>query len=276
MCPALFCRRNSHHWREGITERLVGGKCMKVMLIEDEPNAMERYCSHISSYNAAFEIVAKASTYEQAVTMFAKTQPEIIFSDVVIPGNSGLYFLEEIRKKNWDGLAIIISGYGDFLYAQKAIKLSVFDYLLKPVFQKDLEQVLDKILSIMNQREPILEHFNDRALPLYIRKALQYIQQNYNQEITLTAAASFSSVSPAYLSACFSKKCGMTFVEYLHAYRSEIAARYLVETDLTLEEIADRVGFGDSSYLNRCFKKRYQQSPGQYRRAILSERRPEP
>ncbi len=241
---------------------------MRVMLIEDEPNAMERYCSYISSYNPAFEIVAKASTYEMAKSLFAQSKPEIIFSDVVIPGNTGLHFLQEIRSANWDGLVVIISGYGDFSYAQKAIKLSVFDYLLKPVFQKDLEQVLDKILIVMDQKEPTIEHFTDRSLPLYLRKAIQYIERNYNQEISLTAAAAFSSVSPAYLSSSFSKKCGMTFVEYLHAYRSEMAARYLVETDLTLEEIADRVGFGDSSYLNRCFKKRYKTSPGQYRKQV--------
>jgi len=88
------------------------------MLIEDEPNAMERYSSYISSYNAAFEIVAKASTYEQARTLFAQNKPEIIFSDIVIPGNTGLRFLEEVRASNWDGLAVIISGYGDFSYAQ--------------------------------------------------------------------------------------------------------------------------------------------------------------
>ncbi len=244
---------------------------MRVMLIEDEPNAMERYSSYISSYNAAFEIVAKASTYEQARTLFAQNKPEIIFSDIVIPGNTGLRFLEEVRASNWDGLAVIISGYGDFSYAQKAIKLSVFDYLLKPVFQKDLEQVLDKILRLMNAKDPQIHYFTDRNLPVYVKKAVQYVEHYYNQEISLCAVAEFANVSPSYLSASFSKKCGMTFVEYLHAYRSDMAAKYLLDTDLTLEEIADRVGFGDSSYLNRCFKKRYAVSPGQYRKSTLSK-----
>lgn len=239
---------------------------MKVMLIEDEPNAMERYCSYISSYHPSFDIVAKASTYDQAKQLFSQTMPEVIFSDVVIPGNTGLHFIEEVRSRKWDGLVVIISGYGDFSYAQKAIKLSVFDYLLKPIFQKDLEQVLDKILTVMDKKEPVIRHFSDRTLPGYIRKAILYIERNYNQTVSLGAAADFCGVSPAYLSSSFSKKCGMTFLEYLHAYRSEMAAKYLKETDLTLEEIADRVGFGDSSYLNRCFKKKYQVSPGQYRK----------
>lgn len=248
---------------------------MRVMLIEDEPNAMERYSSYISSYDAAFDIVAKASTYEQARTLFTENKPEIIFSDIVIPGNTGLRFLEEVRATNWDGLAVIISGYGDFSYAQKAIKLSVFDYLLKPVFQKDLEQVLDKILLVMNQKTPQIHFFADRTLPLYVKKAIQYVERYYNQEISLCAVADFSNVSASYLSASFSRKCGMTFVEYLHAYRCDMAAKYLLDTDLTLEEIADRVGFGDSSYLNRCFKKRYAMSPGHYRKNILSKQGPD-
>jgi len=243
---------------------------MKVMLIEDEPNAMERYCSYIAAYNPAFEIVAKASTYEMAKEMFASQTIDVLFSDVMIPGRSGLHFLEEVRSEHWRGLVVIISGYGDFSYAQKAIKLSVFDYLLKPVFQKDLEQVLDKILRIMNQREPQIHYFSNTCLPLYIKKAIQYVERNYNQEISLGAVAAFANVSASYLSASFSKKCNMTFVEYLHAYRSEMAAKYLQETDWTMEEIADRVGFGDSSYLNRCFKKCYKVSPGQFRKAHTS------
>lgn len=242
---------------------------MRVMIIEDEPNAMERYCSYISSFNPAFEVVAKAFTYEQAKSLFSEYNPEIIFSDVVIPGKTGLQFLQEIRSEKWDGLVVVISGHGDFTYAQKAIKLSVFDYLLKPVFQSDSEQVLNKILTVMDKKEPVLQHFCNRSLPLYIKKAIQYIERNYNQEISLVAAAAFSGVSPAYLSSSFSKKCDMTFIEYLHAYRSELATRYLMDTDLTLEEIAERVGFGDSSYLNRCFKKRYAMSPGQYRKQYI-------
>ncbi len=236
------------------------------MLIEDEPNAMERYSSYISLYDSAFDIVAKAATYEQASALFSQARPDIIFSDIVIPGSTGLKFLEEIRLAGWDGIAVIISGHGQFSYAQQAIKLAVFDYLLKPVFQKDLEQVLDKILKVFNEKEPSTLHFPDRALPLHIQRALQYIDRYYDQEVSLGAAASYAGVSPAYLSSSFSKRCGVTFVEHLQAFRSEMAAKYLEETDYTLEEIADRVGFGDSSYLNRCFKRIYHLSPGQYRK----------
>jgi YesN/AraC family two-component response regulator len=236
------------------------------MLIEDEPNAMERYSSYISLYDPAFEIVAKAATYEQAKRLFAEADPQIIFSDIVIPGSTGLRFLEEVRIAGWDGIAVIISGYGQFSYAQQAIKLAVFDYLLKPVFQKDLEQVLERILKVLDEQEPSGAHFPDRVLPLYLRRALEFIDRYYHQEVTLGAAASYAGVSPAYLSSSFSKRCEVTFVEYLQSFRSEMAAKYLEETDYTLEEIADRVGFGDSSYLNRCFKRVYHLSPGQYRK----------
>jgi len=240
---------------------------VRVMLIEDEPNAMERYSSYISLYDPAFEIVAKAATYEQAKRLFSENDPQIIFSDIIIPGSTGLRFLEEVRRAGWDGIAVIISGHGQFSYAQQAIKLAVFDYLLKPVFQKDLEQVLEKILKVLDEREPAGEHFPDRVLPLYLRRALEYIDRYYHQEVSLTAAASYAGVSPAYLSSSFSKRCEVTFIEYLQAFRSKMAAKYLEETDQTLEEIADRVGFGDSSYLTRCFKRVYHLSPGQYRKS---------
>jgi two-component system response regulator YesN len=238
---------------------------VKTMIVEDEPNAMERYSTYIASYDPSFNIVAKATTYKEACELFDKTNPDLIFSDVVIPGRSGLDFIKELREKGWKGLVVVISGYGDFSYAQQAIKLSVFDYLLKPVFQKDLEQVLDKILAVMNENPPMDKSIN-QSLPPYIQKAIRYIEMNYNRLITLPDAAQFSNVSPAYLSAQFSLLCGMTFIDYLQMYRSKVAAKYLVETNQTLDEIAERVGFGDSSYLNRCFKKQYKMTPGQYRR----------
>ena len=241
---------------------------MKVMIVEDEPNAMDRYSVYITAYNSAFNLVAQATTYAQANQLFHQTIPDVIFTDVMIPGKSGLTFLEEIRRTGWEGLAIVISGYGDFSYAQQAIKLSVFDYLLKPVFQKDMEQVLDKILSIMERHPPVPKHLKNSSLPVFVQKAILYIEMNYNREITLKEAADFANVSPTYLCSIFSKKCHMTFVEYLHLYRSKLAAKYLTETDLTLDEIADRVGFGDSSYLNRCFKKQYKISPGCYRKNV--------
>lgn len=238
------------------------------MMIEDEPSAMNRYSTYITSYNPAFTIVAQASTYAQAKELFQRTKPDIIFSDIVIPGKSGLAFIEDIRSLGWDGLVVIISGYDDFSYAKQAIELSVFDYLLKPVFQKDFEQVLDKILAVMKKQHIFLgKGGNDPTLPTYIQRAIQYIEMNYNRSITLVMASEYANVSPSYLSAMFSRKCGTTFIEYLQTYRSEIASKYLRETNLTQEEIAEQVGFGDSSYLNRCFKKHFKMSPGKYRKS---------
>lgn len=241
---------------------------MKVMIIEDEPATMDRYASYISDYDSFFHVVAKATTFTQAEQLFEKTQPEIIFSDVVIPENSGLDFLEKKRNEGWNGLAVIISGYGQFTYTRQAIRISVFDYLLKPVFRRDIEQLLDKIL--VRARDKLPTCFKDGTrYPLHIKLAIEYVQINYNREVVLKDAARYTHVSPAYLSASFSKSCGMTFIDFVQSYRSDLAAELLRETDLTLEDIACRVGFGDSSYLNRCFRKKYLMPPGQYRRQYL-------
>ncbi|QTQ10939.1 response regulator [Treponema parvum] len=239
---------------------------IKLLVVEDEPRALARYRNYIELYKGGFEIVATASTYEEAIKAFNTCKIDCIFTDIIIPGGTGLDLLEYVRSKKWDGICVIISGYDKFSYAQKAIRLGALDYLLKPIFESTFFKMLDKVRLKMGIISPVTNKYYDQLLPRYIKKAMEYVEHNYDSEIQLSSAAEQASVSAAYLSSRFTKYLGITFIDFVKYYRVQVVKSLLEKSsiDCSLDEIADKTGFCDSSYLNHCFKKLQGVTPRKY------------
>ena len=72
--------------------------------------------------------------------------------------------------------------------------------------------------------------------------------------------------SPYYVSRLFKEELGLTFIEYLTKIRIDAAKRLLLETNMTVSEISDLVGYQDPSYFTKVFKKREGVTPTQFRR----------
>lgn len=239
---------------------------IKLLLVEDEPRALDRYQNYIARYQGGFEIVTTASSYDSAITAFNTHKIDCIFTDIIIPGGNGLDLLEYVRSKGWNGICVIISGYDKFSYAQKAISLGASDYLLKPIFMNTYFKMLDKVKLKLGKTSPVTNKYTDASLPLYLKKAMEYVEHNYDQEVQLNDAAIQAGVSSAYLSCRFSKYLGISFVDFVKYYRIQVVKSLLEKepVDCSLDEIADKTGFCDSSYLNHCFKKLTGVTPRKY------------
>jgi two-component system response regulator YesN len=241
------------------------------MLVEDEPSAVRRYTNYLQEYKGNFELVAISSSFTEAVEQFGKQKPDVIFSDIIIPGGSGLEFLQQIRDGGYTGKIVVVSGYDNFSYAQKAIRLGAYDYLLKPIFKSDYFAMLDKVSHSCTEGTLVENEYYSENLPLHVRKAMKFIERNYDHDILLPEVARCAGVSPSYLSTSFGKTIGMKFIDFVQYYRVKVASSYLQNVDLTLEDIAEKVGFCDAAYLHHCFKKITGLSPGKYRAKIIRE-----
>lgn len=246
---------------------------INVMVVEDEPSSAERYASYISDFGHGFVVCSICHQAAQALKEFKINRPDVVFSDIRMPGETGLDLIEKLRNAGWEGQAVIVSGYDDFSYARRAIHLQAVEYMLKPVFPEDMNRTLQRLLGKFENGpadsvETMLIGPAPRSLPWFIQRALRYISFNYCHCISLAEAAKFACVSPAYLSSVFKSVCGYTFVEYIRRYRIEIAKRLLSSTDAPMEEIASRVGITDAAYFNKLFKRAEQTTPGRYRRSL--------
>jgi two-component system response regulator YesN len=98
-----------------------------------------------------------------------------------------------------------------------------------------------------------------------ISEALKLIHDNYMENLTLEKVSATIHVSPAYFSRLFQKETGITFIDYLTKYRINKAQYLLLHTDMRTYEIAEKVGYKNSKYFLKVFKKWVGTTPGEFR-----------
>lgn len=99
-----------------------------------------------------------------------------------------------------------------------------------------------------------------------MRQAKQYINENYNKEITLENVSSLTGFNPAYFSALFKKETGENFMEYIMKVRIQNAKYLLIQTNKDIGDIAADVGYTDLKYFSKLFKKKTGLNPSEFRK----------
>lgn len=102
---------------------------------------------------------------------------------------------------------------------------------------------------------------------LQIKRIINYIEEHYNEKITLETLSDYAGISIYHLAHMFKKCTGQSPVEYINHYRLSMAANKLMETDEQIIGIAIDTGFNNISYFNRTFKKRFGVTPKEYRKS---------
>jgi len=202
-----------------------------------------------------------------------------------MPGLDGIKMIEALKADGCSCEFIIITGYSEFEYAQKAVKLGVQDFLVKPIDDEDLENALrntckevqnkQMLSKIQTKMEDITDSrimlFQEYILPAqenhedYTARAVKYINQNYQKDITLKSVADSLFISESYLSRLFKANAGQTFVDYLTYYRIKMACRLLKDPDVKIQEIANIIGYKDQRYFSVIFKKLVGLTPKEFR-----------
>lgn len=226
--------------------------------------------------------IYEATTGKEAVEIFYEFKPDIVLLDINMPKINGLIVAEKIKLCSPKVKIAMITGYNYFDYAQKAIKIGVDDYILKPVSKKDISEIILKLVhSIKSERKSkevekyISEVSNLETSEIKIKKdyrnRIQEIVDSsfVDTQFTLTTLAEKMDLSSGYLSSIFKKFFGLSFQDYLLQKRMERAKILLLTTELKNYEIAEKIGFDDVNYFGLKFKKFYSVSPKQYKEKVL-------
>ena len=130
----------------------------------------------------------------------------------------------------------------------------------------------DKLLTatVLQIIATVIESYNERisgeSIDLQIAKAIRYIEKNYRSEVSLEEISDFVGLSKYHFSRQFSKITGATAMQYLSNVRLSRVHSLLLNTKLTLGEIAEQTGFTSSENLSRVFKKHYGTTPATFRK----------
>lgn len=123
----------------------------KVLIADDEPKIRRGLKGSIEWGELDMEIAGEAEDGEIALELAKSTNPDILLVDICMPFLNGLEFVEQLYDFLPGAIVIVITGHDEFAYAQQAIKLRAFDYLLKPVSKNQLYLVLRKVKEELEQ-----------------------------------------------------------------------------------------------------------------------------
>ena len=241
---------------------------MKIMIVDDEPK-IRRGMKTLLEEQDGFEVIGIYDNAMSSLSDMAEKQPNVLITDIKMPEYSGLDLIEKIREKDKNLYIIILSGYGSFKYAQRAIRSGVYRYLTKPTNPRELISVLREIeLKIEGINRTVSKSEENESVEvgnLLIRKALDYIELHYAEKIGLKTLSDALYISPNYFSDLFRRHMKVKFSDFLIEYRLKKACILLKNPEYKVSEIAEMVGFRDSTYFSTVFKKTYNLTPLEYK-----------
>lgn len=253
----------------------------RVLIVEDEDLIRKGLVYVFDWHKHDCVVIGEAANGREALEFIGKTAPDIVVTDIRMPILDGLGLIEAIKHMPIE--TIILTGYDEFNYAQKAIACGVSDYLLKPVKDDDLGQALDKICERIRKNQ-IADYLTSRMETMeaykildvaiyytrvdygsrYTPQVLTFIENNYMQKISIDHIADQLEVSGAYLARKFKEDVSHTFNDFLTRYRLQKALEFMGGSDLKIYQIAERVGFSEYKYFSQVFKNHTGYSPSEF------------
>ena len=144
------------------------------MIIDDEPIVLEGM-RLFPWEDENCTLVGEARDGADGLALAKKVMPDIVFTDIKMPGMNGLEFADVFREIHRNALIIVFSGYSEFSYAQKALRIGVFDFLLKPVSVGTLRAVLKKASEFLDARS--MEGRRTRELTDTVKRMKSAVQE---------------------------------------------------------------------------------------------------
>lgn len=384
-----------------------------VLVVDDEPLVRRGIINSVQWENYGVNQIFEASNGNEAWELYQNSAVDIVITDIKMPEMNGIELLRALKTVNSKAVRIVLSGYSDFEYLQKAIRAGVMDYLLKPINVIELEEVLEtainrlreeelqktermknlrdntfarlmegnigrhelrdkleklniqlgggpyvvtifqfpssvfeeplffakldmceekcnKIIQLENmglvctmngnlivlydkdtsnqkidiinsKLEKAILQYMDRSVCIYkgktvgeteeiafsyidakrqnkekeekkkyskqVQDLLNYIDKHFREEISLKEAAELFYINPSYLGFIFKKEYGHSFTETVNRKRIEYAKQLLLNSNIKIYEVAEKVGFLDSRYFVRVFKKYEGINPSEVRKS---------
>lgn len=260
----------------------------KVVIVDDEPIIVEGLTKTVPWGKMECEIVGTAEDGREGARVISERKPDILITDICMPEMDGLKMIAALKSEYPNMEVAILTGFRDFDYAQKAIRLGVTRFLLKPSKLEEIQEAVFTMVTNIDEKrkkEQVLEsyghilkdepqeqeeiHEETAASSFVVNNAIKYIEENYMMKIKLNDVADSVYVSQWHLSKLLNRYAGQSFSDILNNIRIEKAKELLKDPSLRIGDIADMVGFLDMAHFSRVFKKQTGVSANEYRNGKL-------
>lgn len=232
-----------------------------ILVVDDEPNTLEMHARIVQTHSSTNRIL-QARNGKEALALLRREVVDLVLLDLQMPEMDGFEVLEAMR--GLDSLrkipVIVVTG-KDLTEADMArLNQGVATVLSKGLFS--IDETIAHIRSALENKRRL----SGEAQRL-VRIAMAFVHENYAADLSRRVIAQHIGITEDHLTFCFRQELGTTPIDYLHRYRINQAKRLLKETQQTITEIALKVGFSDSGYFGRIFRRETGMTPEAFRRS---------
>lgn len=255
----------------------------KVVIVEDENIIRKGLVYSIDWAELNCSVVGEGRNGEEGIEAIRANIPDIVIADINMPIIDGLEMIMQTCDQ-YNYAAIILSGYSDFQYAQRAIHCGVLGYLLKPLNKAELKEAVlraQKECEIRNvfidnlkskqewkQLDLFKENYSQGTEDSIVRQMLEFVYMNYQNRVVMQDVVNKLNYSETFLNNRFKEAVGTTYIEYLNRYRIQRALEMLKEGKDSIQEVGWKCGIGEYKYFGTVFKKYIGCSPKEYLKRI--------
>jgi YesN/AraC family two-component response regulator len=245
----------------------------RVVIIDDEKEISNGFARFFPWKDLGFTVTRQFAGAKSALQFIMNNQVDLVVSDVIMPGMTGIDLARELGATKFDPqpLIILFSAHDEFEYARDAIRYRCADYVLKSTEYEELIRIFRGFKERLDRERGIKEEREEDKIIVSIK---DYVKQN-PVEANLDAAAASVFLSPAYVSRYFRQKTSINFSKYLLKVKMEQAAVLLSDLKYKIYDISDRLGYTNPENFARSFRKFYHMSPKEYRYEKLGRNHPE-
>ena len=273
----------------------------RVLLADDEQIERMALAKRLKRHFCGSLDISEAVNGAEALETFKREKSQIVVMDISMPEMNGVEAAEHIRSLDENCIIIFLTAYDEFSYAKRAIVIRALDYLLKPCEEDELVAVMEEAMRLTDKRlnvsgvpspgvpspgvpspgvpspdirreehaEAMPRDDGDGRLAQVAETIREYIRNNYMKEISMQDAARMMNYSDAYFCKLFKQCFHKNFTSYLTEFRVAEAKKMLEEPTVNVKEIGKAVGYADSNYFAKVFKRITGQSPTEYRMVIF-------
>jgi len=228
-----------------------------ILIVDDDADFREELKSCLDGYS-----VIEAANGPDALAILNKPNViDLVILDAVMPMVSGMEVLREIKKIKPALAIIVLTGQSSKDIAIDALKGRADDYIEKPV---NVGKFLETVRSLLAAKA--VQGFTSvGGIHAKIEQAKQFIERNFDKKVTLEDVAGQVCLSPKYFSRIFKEIAGQGFNEYRLSAKITQACKLLKNSDYTVTQISDRLGYQNLESFIRMFEKIMAVRPMQYR-----------
>jgi signal transduction histidine kinase/AraC-like DNA-binding protein len=251
-----------HELKQALDQQWAGsdqsGKA--ILIVDDDPHTMEMHARLVQSHANGHRIL-KAHHGREALDVSQREPIDLVLLDLMMPELDGFGVLAAMRDNpaTRDIPVIVLTGQALTEKDMARLNRGVATVLRKGLFS--VEETLAHLDAALERKRKL--SVDAQRL---VRQAMAYLHEHYAEAISRDDLARHVGMSDDYLTHCFRQEVGMTPIAYLNRYRVDQAKQLLKDTSQSITDIALAVGFSDSGYFSRVFRREVGLSPEAFRK----------